>query len=86
MYVPVPSHEPVIQWLYAFAAIPTTCLSCLPYCHVKPLTHLVLANRCLAIVALCLAPRIALLVAGEDEACSMLDSISVGISQYLLFN
>ena len=25
---------------YAYAAIPTTCLSCLPYCHVKPLTHL----------------------------------------------
>ena len=24
----------------AYAAIPTTCLSCLPYCHVKPLTHL----------------------------------------------
>ena len=25
---------------YAYATIPTTCLSCLPYCHVKPLTHL----------------------------------------------
>src|SRR4051812_34948204 len=25
---------------YAYAAIPTTCLSCLPYCHVKPLTIL----------------------------------------------
>ena len=25
---------------YAYAAIPTTCFSCLPYCHVKPLTHL----------------------------------------------
>ena len=22
---------------YAYAAIPTTCLSCIPYCHVKPL-------------------------------------------------
>ena len=30
---------------YAYSMIPTTCLSCLPYCHVKPLTHLVLANR-----------------------------------------
>ena len=30
---------------YAYATIPTTCLSCLPYCHVKPLTYLVLANR-----------------------------------------
>ena len=24
---------------YAYATIPTTCLSCLPNCHVKPLTH-----------------------------------------------
>ena len=30
---------------YAYATIPTTCLSCLPNCHVKPLTHHVLANR-----------------------------------------
>ena len=51
---------------YAYATIPTTCLSCLPYCHVKPLTHLVLANRCLAMLPLCSAPLIALLVAGED--------------------
>ena len=41
-------------------------LSCLPYCHVKPLTHLVLANHCLAILPLCSASLIALLVAGED--------------------
>ena len=51
---------------YAYATIPTTCLSCLPYCHVKPLTHLVLANCCLAMLRLCSAPLIALLVAGED--------------------
>ena len=51
---------------YAYSMIPTTCLSCLPYCHVKPLTHLVLANRCLAMLPLCSAPFIALLVAGED--------------------
>ena len=51
---------------YAYATIPTTFLSCLPYCHVKPLTHLVLANRCLAMLPLCSAPLIALLVAGED--------------------
>ena len=30
---------------YAYAMIPTTCLSCPPNCHVKPLTHHVLANR-----------------------------------------
>ena len=51
---------------YAYVAIPTTCLSCLPYCWTKPLTHLVLANRCLATLPLCSAPLIALLVAGED--------------------
>ena len=51
---------------YAYATIPTTCLSCLPYCHFKPLTHHVLANRCLAMLPLCSAPLIALLVAGED--------------------
>ena len=51
---------------YAYAAIPTTFLSCLPYCWTKPLTHLVLANRCLAMLPLCSAPLIALLVAGED--------------------
>ena len=41
-------------------------LSRLPYFHVKPLTHHVLANRWLAMVPLCSAPLIALLVAGED--------------------
>ena len=50
-------------FFYAYATIPTTCLSCLPYCHVKPLTHLVLANRCVAMLPLCSAPHIALLVA-----------------------
>ena len=30
---------------YAYDTMPTTCLSCLPDCHVKPLTHHVLANR-----------------------------------------
>ena len=58
---------------YAYAAIPTTCLSCLPYFHFKPLTHLVLANRCLAMLPLCSAPLIALLVAGKDEVCSLLE-------------
>ena len=51
---------------YAHAVIPTTFLSCLPYCCAKPLTHLVLANHCLAMLPLCSAPLIALLVAGED--------------------
>ena len=34
---------------------------------------------------LCSAPFIALLAAGEDEDCSMLDYVHVGISQYLLY-
>ena len=63
---------------YAYAAIPTTCLSCLPYCWTKPLNHLVLANRCLAMLPLCSAPLIALLVAGEVEDCSMMDMIMLG--------
>ena len=58
---------------YAYVAIPTTCLSCLPYRCTKPLTHLVLANRCLAMLPLCSAPLIALLVAGEYGVCSMLE-------------
>ena len=70
---------------YAYAAIPTTCLSCLPNCHVKPLTHVVLENRCLAMLPLCSAPLIASLVAGGNEVCSMLGHGYVGMSQYLLF-
>src|SRR3954467_4958670 len=35
--------------------------------------HLVLENRCLAMLPLCSAPLIALLVAGEDEVCSLLE-------------
>ena len=34
---------------------------------------------------LCSAPLIALLVAGEDEVCSMLEHGFVGLSKYLLF-
>ena len=30
---------------YAYATMPTTCLSCLPNCHAKPLKPHVLANR-----------------------------------------
>ena len=69
---------------YAYVAIPTTFLSCLPYCWTKPLTHLVLANRCLAMLPLCSAPLIALLVAGEDwslflvgtwRCCSLLEHV-----------
>ena len=37
-----------------------------------------LANRCLAMLPLCSAPLIALLVAGEVEDCSMVDRIMLG--------
>ena len=71
---------------YTYAAIPTTFLSCLPYCHAKPLTHLVLANHCLAMLPLCSGPLIALLVAGEDWSLFHVGTwIVVGISLYLLF-
>ena len=70
---------------YAYATMPTTCLSCLPNCHVKPLTHHVLANRWLAMLPLCSAPLIALLVAGEDWRSFLVGTLFiVGISLYYL--
>src|SRR5215216_4917747 len=44
-----------------------------------------LANRCLAMLPLCSAPLIALLVAGAVSGCSMLGHGYLGISQYLLY-
>ena len=37
-----------------------------------------IANRCLAMLQLCSAPLIALLVAGEVEDCSMVDRVMLG--------
>ena len=72
-------------YCYVYAMIPTTCLSCLPYFHVKPLTLLVLANRCLAMLPLCSAPLIVLLVAGEDWRSFLVGTLFiVGISLYYL--
>ena len=53
-----------------------------------PLTFVTLPSKPLFgyVTAFCSAPLIALLVAGEDEVCSMLGYVYVGISQYLLFN
>ena len=56
-------------------------LRCLPFacqppnCHVEPLTHHVLASRWLAMLPLCSAPLIALLVAGEDWSRSLLEHL-----------
>ena len=77
----------LVASFYRYAALPITCLSSLLNCHDKPLTFsTILANRCLAMLPLCSAPLIALLVAGEVEVCSMSEHGYVGISQYLLFN
>ena len=60
-------------------------MSCLPYCHVKPLTHLVLANRCLAMLPLCSAPLIALLVGGEDWSLFLVGTcLLLGYHYYIL--
>ena len=76
-----------LLYCYAYAMIPTTCLSFLPYCHVKPLTHLVLANCCLAMLPLCSAPLIALLVVCEDWSLFLVGTcLFVGISLlYLVY-
>ena len=50
-----------------------------PILPCQPLTFSpFLANRCLAMLPLCSAPLIALLVAGEVEDCSMVDRILLG--------
>ena len=75
----------LVASFYRNDALPITCFSSLPNCH-EPLTFApFLANPCLAMLPLCSAPLIVLLVVGEDEDCSMLDYVYVGISQYLLY-
>ena len=85
---PYPRNHFYLCWLVV-RSIAMPCylplaISCLPYCHVKPLSHLVLANRCLAMLPLCSAPIIALLIAGEDwslflvgtwRCCSLLEHV-----------
>ena len=71
---------------YRFAALPIICLSSHPLLPwTSNLWHLTYANHWLAMLPLCSAPLIALLVAGEVEDCSMVDRILVGISQYLSY-
>ena len=76
----------LVASFYRYAALPTTCLSSLPNCHELLTLTPFLAKRCLAMLPLCSAPLIVLLVAGEDEVCSLLEHGYFGISQYLLFN
>ena len=76
----------LVASFYCHAALPITCSSSHPILPwTSNLWHLSYANRCLAMLPLCSAPLIALLVAGEVEDCSMVDRILVGISQYLLY-
>ena len=70
--------------IYCYSRYLPLAISCLPYCHVKPLTHLSQQTVVWLCYRFCSAPLIALLGAGEDEDCSMLDYVYVGISQYLL--
>ena len=72
--------------LYRYVALLPLAISCLPYCHVKPLTILPSKPLFGYVTAYAQAPLIALLVAGEVEAGSMLEHGYFGISQYLLFN
>ena len=72
--------------LFFYAAIPTTCYIMPPILPCQASIPPFLANHCLAMLPLCSAPLIALLVAGEVEVCSMLEHGYFGIPQYLLFN
>ena len=74
---------------YRYVALPTTCYIMPPILPCQPLTFSpFLANHCLAMLPLCSAPLIALLVAGEDWSLFRVGTwiYFVGISQYLLFN
>ena len=59
--------------LYCYAALPTTCYIMPPILPCQASNPPFLANRCLAMLPLCSALLITLLVAGEDEVCSMLE-------------
>ena len=59
--------------LFCYAVIPTTCYIMPPILPCQASNPLFLANRCLAMLPLCSAPLIALLVVGEDGVCSMLE-------------
>ena len=64
----------LVASFYRYAVLPITCSSSLPNCH-EPLTFVTLPSKPLFgyVTAFCLAPLIALLVAGEDEVRSLLE-------------
>ena len=59
--------------LFCYAVIPTTCYTMPPILPCQASNPLCLANRCLIMLPLCSAPLIALLVAGEDGVCCLLE-------------
>ena len=69
--------------MLSFGLVTYHMLICLPIAMIKPLTSTILANRCLAMLPLCSAPLIALLVAGA--VCSMLGHGYHGISLYHVY-
>ena len=64
----------LVSSFYRFAALPITCLSSLPHCH-EPLTFDTFPIQIVVWLCyrFCSAPLIVLLVAGEDEVCSLLE-------------
>ena len=58
---------------YCYAEIPTPCYIIPPILPCQASNPPFLANRCLAMLPLCSAPLIVLLIAGEDEVCSLLE-------------
>ena len=72
--------------LYCYAAIPTTCYIMPPILPCQASNPPFLANRCLAMLPLCSAPLIPLLVAGEDGVCSLLEHVYCwDITIYLIY-
>ena len=65
--------------LYCYAALPTTCYIMPPILSCQASHPPFLANRCLAMLPLCSAPLIVLLVAGAVAVCSMLGHGYLGI-------
>ena len=59
--------------IYCYAAIPTTCFIMPPIFPCSASNPPCLSKPCLDMLPLCSAPLIALLVAGEDGVCSMLE-------------
>ena len=72
--------------LYCYAALPTTCYIMPPILPCQASNPPSLANRCLAMLPLCSAPLIALLVAGEVEDCSLVDRIMLGYHNISYFD